>query len=92
MDPIDLTKSDSDEEVRLVKRQRRNLPDDDVQVIEKPATQAPAAAGPEPTLGDEDLLITRATGPVLLTGSSWFSCSIRVTYTNFISPHTAPAS
>ena len=69
MSAIDLTKSDSDEEVRPAKRQRRSSPDDDVQVIEKPATQAPAAAGPEPTLGEEDLLITRATGPVWLTDS-----------------------
>ncbi len=69
MSAIDLTKSDSDEEVRPVKRQRRSSPDDDVQVIEKPAAQVLAASGPEPTLGDEDLLITRATGPVWLTGS-----------------------
>ena len=65
MDTIDLTKSDSDEEFRFAKRQRRSAPDDDeVQVVEKPVTPAPAVAGPEPALGDEDLLITWATGPV----------------------------
>ena len=64
MDAIDLTKSDSDDDVRLVKRQRTSSPDDEVELIEKPDTPAPAAAGPEVALGDEDLLITRATGPV----------------------------
>lgn len=70
MDAIDLTKSDSDEDVRLVKRQRTSPPDDEVQVVEKPDSSAPAAAGPEPALGDEDLLITGATGPVRLPASS----------------------
>ena len=69
MNAVDLPKSDSDEGVRPAKRQRRSSPDNDVQVIEEPATQAPAAADSEPTLGDEDLIITRATGPVWLTGS-----------------------
>ncbi|KAK9918955.1 hypothetical protein WJX75_008283 [Coccomyxa subellipsoidea] len=64
MDAIDLTLSDSDQDVRLVKRQRRSLSDDDVQVIEKPEVPTPAVSGPEPALGDKDLLITRATGPV----------------------------
>jgi hypothetical protein len=66
MDAIDLTLSDSDQDVRLVKRQRRSLSDDDVQVIEKPEVPTPAVSGPEPALGDKDLLITRATGPVFL--------------------------
>lgn len=66
MEAIDLTKSDSDEEVRPLKRQRRSTSDDEVEVIEKPATPAPAVIGPEPALGDGDLLITRATGSVCL--------------------------
>ena len=66
MEAIDLTKSDSDEEVRPLKRQRRSASDDEVEVVEKPATPPPAVTGPESALGDEDLLITRATGSVCL--------------------------
>lgn len=76
MDAIDLTLSDSDQDVRLVKRQRRSSPDDDVQVIEKPEIPTPAVSGPEPALGDKDLLITRATGPVTLAASDqWTLCT-----------------
>lgn len=64
MDAVDLTRSDSDEDVRLVKRQRTSSPDEEVQVVEEPDPPAPVAAGPDLTLGDKELLIIRATGPV----------------------------
>lgn len=75
MEAIDLTRSDSEEDVRQSKRQRRSSPDDDVQIIEKPGKPTPAATGPEPTLGDGDLLITNATGPVRDTATKFKVCS-----------------
>ena len=64
MEAFDLTKSDSDEDVRSVKRQKTTSQDDEVQEVKEPDTSAPTVADPERLLGDEDLLITMATGPV----------------------------
>lgn len=80
MDAVDLTRSDSDEDVRLVKRQRTSSPDEEVQVVEEPDPAAPVAAGPDLTLGDKELLIIRATGPVRSAAPTFvrYGCAVHV--------------
>lgn len=69
MEVIDLTNSDREENTP-VKRRRRNSPDDEVQVVENPATPEPAAADSEADLRNTDFVITKAIGPVCLTAAT----------------------
>lgn len=64
MNVIALKRSCTGEDVRSIKRHRRISPSEDVQVIEKPKPPARGSAGPDVTLGDEDLKITQVIGPV----------------------------
>ncbi len=61
MDVIDLTHLEDGKDLGSVKRLKR-IPPNEAQVIQKP--RAPAPAGPDSHLGDEDLVITKSIGPV----------------------------
>ena len=64
MNVIALKRSCTSEDVPSIKRHRRISPSEDVQVIEKPKPPARGSAGPDVTIGDEDLVITQLIGPV----------------------------